>query len=293
MKEQKFICKYCGKICKNHNSLRNHERLCKQNPNHQAHTGFIYGWNKGLHKSKNLKIESTKNFIPYYCKKCGKLVTTNYGSGKFCSKSCACSRNFSITTRLKKREALYQYYKNKGNVKHLSENKICPICGKNYYGHTKTCSKICGYKYRSQTYKVSIETKQKIAKRMQDNVKKGLHKGWLTRNVESYPEKFFKKVLKNNNIEYEFNKPITKKSLGINECGCYFLDFALKNKLVLEIDGKQHLLPERKQHDIMRDNYLNKAGWKVYRILWKTLPKYNDYMKEEINKFLNWYNKNI
>lgn len=30
-----FICKYCSKQCKNTNSLRNHERLCKSNPNHQ------------------------------------------------------------------------------------------------------------------------------------------------------------------------------------------------------------------------------------------------------------------
>lgn len=33
MKE--FICKYCGKECINANSLRNHERLCKENPNRQ------------------------------------------------------------------------------------------------------------------------------------------------------------------------------------------------------------------------------------------------------------------
>lgn len=30
-----LICKYCGKECKNANSLRTHERLCKKNPNHQ------------------------------------------------------------------------------------------------------------------------------------------------------------------------------------------------------------------------------------------------------------------
>lgn len=28
-------CKFCGKLCKNNNSLRNHERLCKNNPNRQ------------------------------------------------------------------------------------------------------------------------------------------------------------------------------------------------------------------------------------------------------------------
>lgn len=29
----KFICQYCFKECKNLNSLKNHERLCKSNPN--------------------------------------------------------------------------------------------------------------------------------------------------------------------------------------------------------------------------------------------------------------------
>jgi hypothetical protein len=34
--ENDFICKFCGKTCKNANSLRNHERLCKLNPNHRG-----------------------------------------------------------------------------------------------------------------------------------------------------------------------------------------------------------------------------------------------------------------
>lgn len=30
-------CEFCQKECKNENSLRNHQRLCKQNPNRQKH----------------------------------------------------------------------------------------------------------------------------------------------------------------------------------------------------------------------------------------------------------------
>ena len=48
------ICKYCGKKCKNDNSLRNHERLCKQNPRRQITHG---GWNKGLNKENNENIK--------------------------------------------------------------------------------------------------------------------------------------------------------------------------------------------------------------------------------------------
>lgn len=33
MKES-YICKYCGRICKNKNSLIQHEIRCKENPNH-------------------------------------------------------------------------------------------------------------------------------------------------------------------------------------------------------------------------------------------------------------------
>lgn len=45
-------CNYCNKLCKNKNSLSNHERLCKNNPNKQD-SNFKYvkePWNKGLTK---------------------------------------------------------------------------------------------------------------------------------------------------------------------------------------------------------------------------------------------------
>ena len=60
--ENDFICKFCGKICKNANSLRNHERLCKLNPDHQESpwTKFNKGhapWNKGLTKETDERIK--------------------------------------------------------------------------------------------------------------------------------------------------------------------------------------------------------------------------------------------
>lgn len=36
-------CKFCNKICKNDNSLRNHERLCKNNPQRQEHPRGMKG----------------------------------------------------------------------------------------------------------------------------------------------------------------------------------------------------------------------------------------------------------
>jgi hypothetical protein len=53
-----LTCKFCGKICKNGNSLRNHQRLCKENPERQESSFKKYNenreyipWNKGLDKT--------------------------------------------------------------------------------------------------------------------------------------------------------------------------------------------------------------------------------------------------
>lgn len=230
--------------------------------------------------------------MEYKCEKCGKLVTEKYGSGRFCSRSCANGRIHTEEQKKHISEGIITYNRKIGKPISFDE-KICPICGKKYYTNNKTCSRECGQKQRIQNG-VSEKTRQKLSIQVQKRISNGTHIGWMTRNIESYAEKFFKKVLENNKIEYEFNKPILKNDLGIQENGCYFLDFALPNKIDLEIDGKQHKLKERQQHDQVRDERLIKNGWKVYRIAWKNIniKKNSDYIKLEIDKFLDWYNKN-
>lgn len=61
-----FICQYCARECKNDNSLRNHERLCKENPNRQTPPAKTQkwrdtmkgrsAWNKGLTKETSKAI---------------------------------------------------------------------------------------------------------------------------------------------------------------------------------------------------------------------------------------------
>jgi hypothetical protein len=53
-------CKYCNKSCKNENSLRNHERLCKSNPNRQHIVSNFVDYNK---KRKELSIPGSNQFI--------------------------------------------------------------------------------------------------------------------------------------------------------------------------------------------------------------------------------------
>ena len=89
------------------------------------------------------------------------------------------------------------------------------------------------------------------------------------------------------------NFPISKKTLGLDEIANYFLDFYFEDKQIdLEIDGKQHEYEDRKTSDIQRDKLLINFGIKVYRIKWKNInnEKGKNYIKEEINKFLEFYN---
>lgn len=69
--ENDFICKFCGKICKNANSLRNHERLCKLNPERDEHSLKVlsenrYKWNAGHTAWNKGKTKETDERVAKY-----------------------------------------------------------------------------------------------------------------------------------------------------------------------------------------------------------------------------------
>jgi hypothetical protein len=53
-------CSFCGKFCKNPNSLRNHERLCNLNPNRQI---LVSNFAKYNIKRKELNLKGSNQFI--------------------------------------------------------------------------------------------------------------------------------------------------------------------------------------------------------------------------------------
>lgn len=57
-----FICRFCGAEKKNGNSLRNHERLCKENPNRQKSALMLY--NEGGHKGHNQYTKAKELGLP-------------------------------------------------------------------------------------------------------------------------------------------------------------------------------------------------------------------------------------
>jgi very-short-patch-repair endonuclease len=229
---------------------------------------------------------------PKICKNCNEVIIWDKRNNSFCGSSCSASYNNSISVKSEiTRSKISNSLKGKTRKPSVRIDKIsklpkypkklnCVTCDKvfevNYGKRNKTCSLECRSILKSNKSKIS----QNIL------VNKGLHKGWISRNVLSYPEKFFIEVLKNNNI-FHLSKLNHKK-------GKYFLDFYFEHKsLCLEIDGKQHELPERKASDIIRDSYLESEGIVVHRIPWKSINSQDgkDYIEEEIEFFMDLYNK--
>lgn len=242
-------------------------------------------------KENNVNIDHwNKKYKCYNCKNELKK------KGKFCNSSCSATYNnkkrgsHSDETKRKISESL-SGKKNTYNKKLGDFYRNCEICNdefkvkrikNNILSRSKTCSKECGSLLRSK----------KAKENMNKLITEGRHQGWMSRNKISYPEKFFMKVLDNNNIKYIHNYQVKKSSLGLSNRYSYFLDFYIESKSIdLEIDGRQHL--SRIEHDKKRDVLLEKNNYHVYRIKWKSINSQNGrkYIKNEIKKFIDFYNK--
>lgn len=76
---KKCYCQYCNKLCKNENSLKQHEIRCKENPNHKKYELYEYNlklhnkdieiWNKNKTGKDNFSIRNHSiNLKKYYQK---------------------------------------------------------------------------------------------------------------------------------------------------------------------------------------------------------------------------------
>ena len=120
-----YKCKFCGKEFNSIYGLAGHTSHCKLNPNYNKEEREKQ--QKKASKAANLskinkakEIEATRKERKLICKKCGKeyilnLTDKEFENGKyskFCSRSCANSRQHSEETKLKlKRSFKKQYLK--------------------------------------------------------------------------------------------------------------------------------------------------------------------------------------
>ena len=237
-------------------------------------------------------INNMKREFEVICKNCGKKFTvieeeTKFpikGDKYFCCRSCANTRHHSkevyqkISNTLHNgiKEHKYSFRNQYGEYNYGIRKCTCEYCNKEFESikNKRFCSDEC--KYKSAGEKISLIRQKEI--------QNGTFKGWQTRNIISYAEKFWIKVLDNNFIKYRKEYYFDNK---------YFLDFYIEinnRKIDLEIDGKQHKYLDRKEHDKTRDEYLKLKGIEVYRIEWNEIKsnKGKLLMKNKINKFIKY-----
>lgn len=149
---------------------------------------------------------------------------------------------------------------------------------KNQYTNGGVCSEETKRKLSSagKGRKHSEETKKKISehriKYLKENPEKVPYRLNHYSKGESYPEKFWREVLTNANINF-----VQEKNVSI-----YRLDFAINETLDLEIDGEQHYVDKRiLMSNQRRDEELRRLGWKVLRVRWSEFQKLQDSARSE------------
>lgn len=293
---KEYICE-CGKIFTNPQSFNGHKSHCKKHlitkGGEVNYANYITRQVKAATAAntakKNLATSLSKAAqiswveAQHTCEHCGKVMVEKFGSGRFCSSSCAHSREHSSSTKEKIKAALSKTLESKGTI--IKPKKLCSICGKPIKSYNKTgVCKEC-LNNTSEGLKIKQALGRKGYATMQAN---GTHKGWQSRKVISYAEKFWQQVLDNNSIAYE------REFLVVHNKTHYFLDFKLiKNNIVidLEIDGKQHTYEDRAASDKVRDELLQALGYTVYRIPWNEIKTDSgkSEMQQKIATFLEFY----
>jgi hypothetical protein len=245
--------------------------------------------------------KTVKDRVKYFevikvCPCCKKEFSTfNAGrkSRTFCSQKCSNS-SFSTEIILKRnlsiREKALLRFPPKENNGVKSPRKYIPKSSREpQEAVIRLCCAICDKKVNKRQNKFCSIACSDEFKRI--SAANGTHSGWQSRNITSYPERFFKKVFELNGLGDKFilNAPVPKKSLGLDCIASYFLDFYFPHiKLDVEIDGKQHNFPERIASDKIRNDALIANGYIVYRIPWKNInnAKGKEFIRQEIAKLL-------
>lgn len=151
MEQKEYKC-ICGKICYSPASFNGHKQGCK------VHLAEKYGSYENYLKIKNRSRETAhKSLIKFHenkrlldlekwisekhtCEKCGKVMTEKYGSGRFCSKSCANSRTFTSACKNQISDSIKISASKKDYIK-----RYCEVCGKELKRGSirKSCSDLC------------------------------------------------------------------------------------------------------------------------------------------------------
>ena len=198
---------------------------------------------EGYGKLRLLKSQAKWEGELHYCEHCGKLMTTKYGSGRFCSVTCANSHKHSEETKqkiaktLKESDISYKLHKLAVDQYNVSP-KYCIVCGKplryeqKYY---KTCSDACCRQYLRQIAKERTNFGGITSGGGGVKSKKGYYKGI---RCESSYELIYLVYCLENDIKIERNNKYFLYKNTEGEIRKYYPDFYLpESSTYIELKG--------------------------------------------------------
>jgi len=151
MKKNYYVCE-CGKEFTKPNEFNCHKSHCeihlgkeklKQVNLNKKEANIKIG--KQKHQKNELKkLEELTKWVSeqHTCEKCGKIMTSKFGSGRFCSRACANSREQTPEVNSKRQLVQKEQFKHS----YLLNPNYCVICGKQLTyknRNNKTCSEEC------------------------------------------------------------------------------------------------------------------------------------------------------
>lgn len=137
------------------------------------------------------------------------------------------------------------------DIKNILGDKVRSLSDANKLAHKKYPE---NFKHTEESKKIMREKRLEFIKNNPEKT------AWRLSNI-SYPEKLCVEHIEKNGLDKKFS--IVREYSVFP----YFIDFAFVNEMVaVEIDGSQHLLPERKERDDRKDKLLNELGWLVIRV---------------------------
>lgn len=134
-KQKEYVCE-CGKVFYNSQALNGHKSNCKVHLGEEKYQEAVNRRLKASEKGRQTLKDKSNEFNAkkdeekrqwesegHLCEHCGKVMTEFYGSGRFCSRECANSREHTEESRIKTANSLKQFYAN-SNTFRKTENRL-------------------------------------------------------------------------------------------------------------------------------------------------------------------------
>ena len=261
--------------------------------------------NRGKALSERAKIKKEQELQQWInaghtCEKCGKVMTEKWGSGRFCSHSCANSRPKDEAERARIGKAVSaseKFHENNSKKQHYYEHarlmrieqynknpNTCEVCGAilDYNKRDcKTCCDQCKNELHRQ-FRNSYIAENGIVEFNKKGYKYGWYKGY---HCDSSWELAFVMYHLDNNITIERNNKTYFEYIFENSIHRFFPDFIVDGTFI-EIKGMESEQCDCKVRDIP-------DGIKFKILYCKDMKPYLEYAENTYGKeFYNLYDKN-